>query len=127
MQTSGLVLTWWACCRSSILSWRIWQSYSRLFLSICRLNFSTAVLSSSCCLSLNSSPNLITVSCCRALYKVASSSWILWQIESEKSNFGTEPLGVVWGESVWMRETGTWCLGLRGCQFLSVFCLTRSL
>ena len=96
LHRSHSVLTWWACCKSSILSWRIWQSYSLLFLSICRRSFSTAVLSSSCCFSLNSSPNLMTVSCCRALYKVASSSWILWQIKAEKSNFETLNVSVVW-------------------------------
>lgn len=79
-----LFLTWWACWSSSILSWRIWQSYSLLFLSIWRLSFSTAVLSSSCCFSVSSSPNFITVSCCKALYKVASSSWILWLMQYQK-------------------------------------------
>lgn len=81
---SLLFLTWWACWSSSILSWRIWQSYSLLFLSIWRLSFSTAVLSSSCCFSVSSSPNFITVSCCKALYKVASSSWILWLMQYQK-------------------------------------------
>lgn len=79
-----LFLTWWACWSSSILSWRIWQSYSLLFLSIWRLSFSTAVLSSSCCFSVSRSPNFITVSCCKALYKVASSSWILWLMQYQK-------------------------------------------
>lgn len=79
------LLTWWACWSSSILSWRIWQSYSLLFLSIWRLSFSTAVRSSSCCFSVSSSPNFITVSCCKALYKVASSSWILWLMQYQKS------------------------------------------
>lgn len=79
------LFTWWACWSSSILSWRIWQSYSLLFLSIWRLSFSTAVLSSSCCFSVSSSPNFITVSCCKALYKVASSSWILWSMRYQKS------------------------------------------
>lgn len=81
---SFLFLTWCACWSSSILSWRIWQSYSLLFLSIWRLSFSTAVLSSSCCFSVSSSPNFITVSCCKALYKVASSSWILWLMRYQK-------------------------------------------
>lgn len=81
---SFLFLTWWACWSSSILSWSIWQSYSLLFLSIWRLSFSTAVLSSSCCFSVSSSPNFITVSCCKALYKVASSSWILWLMQYQK-------------------------------------------
>lgn len=53
-------ITWWAWCSSSILSWRIWQSYSRLFLSICLLSFSTAVRSSSFCSSSRGSPYFIT-------------------------------------------------------------------
>lgn len=97
--------TWCAWCNSSILSCRIWQSYSRLFLSICLLSFSTAVRSSSRWSSSRGSPYLITyktfirdalhwgvipffffyvmlcwaqitLSCCKALYNVASNSWI---------------------------------------------------
>lgn len=52
--------TWCAWCSSSILSWRIWQSYSRLFLSICLLSFSTAVRSSSLWSSLRGSPYFMT-------------------------------------------------------------------
>lgn len=52
--------TWWAWCSSSILSWRIWQSYSRLFLSICLRSFSTAIRSSSFCSSFRGSSYFIT-------------------------------------------------------------------
>lgn len=52
--------TWWAWWSSSILSWRIWQSYSRLFLNICLLSFSTDERSSSFCISSRGSPYFIT-------------------------------------------------------------------
>lgn len=117
---SVFFLTWWACWRSSILSWRIWQSYSLLFLSIWRLNFSTAVLSSSCCFSVRSSPNFITVSCCKALYKVASSSWILWSMQYQKPVRDGTLFKTQWGLGrLWQIQAPAWwslCSGVQKCD-----------